>query len=186
MSRLWCSAWLLLSLGSGAAAQTPIGLGQPLATETLQRYAITVFPDGRNLPPGTGSVDTGSGLYANRCAGCHGAKGREGPAARLVGSDGFLSLDDPLRILRIRDQPLLLLSVGGLWPYATTIFDYTRRAMPHHSPKSLSNDQVYALTAYILYLNGVLEETAVLGRESLPRVEMPGRARLRWAEQVAE
>ncbi|WP_324733442.1 c-type cytochrome [Pseudomonas paeninsulae] len=186
MRRLWCSVWLLLALDSAAAAQPQIGLGQPLAPETIRRYAITVFPDGRDLPPGAGSVDTGRRLYASRCAGCHGAKGREGPAARLVGSDGFFSLDDPLRILRIRDQPLLLLSVGGLWPYATTIFDYTRRAMPHHSPKSLSSDQVYALTAYILYRNGLLEETAVLDRESLPRIEMPGRARLRWAEQMPQ
>lgn len=186
MRSLCYGAWLLLALGTGAAAQPLIGLGQPLAPETLQRYAISVFPDGRNLPAGAGSVHAGRALYASRCAGCHGAKGREGPAARLAGSDGFFSLDDPLRILRIREQPLLLLSVGGLWPYATTIFDYTRRAMPHHAPKSLNHDQVYALSAYILYLNGLLEETAVLDRDSLPRVAMPGRARLRWAEQTPE
>lgn len=182
MRNLWYYV-LLLALAPTTAAQAPIDLGQPLPAQTIQRYAITVYPDGRNLPPGSGSVDDGRVLYASSCAVCHGAEGREGPAARLVGSDGFFSLDDPLRILRIRDQPLLVLSVGGLWPYATTIFDYTRRAMPHHSPKSLSNDQVYALTAYILYMNGLLEENRVLDRESLPKVEMPGRARLRWAEQ---
>ncbi|MEX6501365.1 c-type cytochrome [Pseudomonas zhanjiangensis] len=182
MRSLWYCV-LLLALARTTAAQAPIDFGQALPAQTIQRYAMTVYPDGRNLPPGSGSVDDGRALYASSCAACHGAEGREGPAARLVGSDGFFSLDDPLRILRIRDQPLLVLSVGGLWPYATTIFDYTRRAMPHHSPKSLSNDQVYALTAYILYINGLLEEHRVLDRESLPKVEMPGRARLRWAEQ---
>lgn len=186
MRSLCYSAWLLLALGTGAAAQPLVGLGQPLPAQTIERHAITVFPDGRNLPPGAGSVHAGRELYADHCAGCHGARGREGPAARLVGSDGFFSLDDPLRILRIREHPLLLLSVGGQWPYATTIFDYTRRAMPHHAPKSLSDDQVYALTAYILHMNGLLEETAVLDRDSLPNVEMPGRARLRWAEQMPE
>lgn len=186
MRSLCYSAWLLLALATGAAAQSLVGLGQPLSAETIQRYAITVFPDGRNLPPGEGSVRAGRALYANGCASCHGPQGREGPAARLVGSDGFFSFDDPLRILRIREHPLLLLAVGGQWPYATTIFDYTRRAMPHHAPKSLHDDQVYALTAYILYMNGLLEETAVLDRDSLPNVEMPGRARLRWAEQALE
>ncbi|MDX5299664.1 MAG: cytochrome c, partial [Gammaproteobacteria bacterium] len=105
---------------------------------------------------------------------CHGEDGIEGPAARLAGSDGFFSLSDPLRILRINQYPLLVLSVGAQWPYATSVFDYTRRAMPHHAPKSLSDEEVYALTAYLLYLNGLVEKNAVLDAESLPRVTMPG------------
>jgi cytochrome c len=180
------SLWLLLALASGAAAQPLIDFGLPLSEQTIQRYAISVYPDGRNLPPGQGSVLAGGELYAGRCASCHGAKGKEGPAARLVGRDGFFSFDDPLRILRISEHPLLLLSVGGQWPYATSLFDYTRRAMPHHAPKSLSDDQLYAVTAYILHLNGLLDEAAVLDRHSLPRVEMPGRKRLRWAQGVPE
>lgn len=186
MRRLWSGAWLLLALGGAVAAQESIEFGQPLTPQTIQRYAITVFPDGRNLPAGAGSVAAGRALYASHCAGCHGAAGIEGPAARLVGSDGFFSLDDPLRILRIREHPLLLLSVGGQWPYATSIFDYIRRAMPHQAPKSLSDDQVYALTAHLLQMNGLLEEDAVLDRDSLPRVVMPGRARLRWAPEALE
>lgn len=186
MRSLWHGAWLLLALGTSAAADPVIGLGQPLAPQTIRRYAISVFPDGRNLPAGEGSVQAGRALYASRCAGCHGAKGIEGPAARLVGSDGFFSLDDPLRILRIREHPLLLFSVGGQWPYATSIFDYVRRAMPHHAPKSLSDGQVYALTAYILHLNGLLDAAAVLDRDSLPRVEMPGRTRLRLADEARQ
>src|SRR5690606_32729835 len=111
------------------------------------------------------------------CAACHGAGGKEGPASRLVGSDGFFSLKDPLRILRIRKNPLLLVSVGGQWPYATTIFDYIRRAMPHTAPKSLSNDEVYALTAYVLYLNGLTDKESRLDARTLPRIVMPGRDR---------
>jgi cytochrome c len=137
------------------------------------------------FPTGVGSHIRGPD-YASHCAACHGVEGIEGPAARLVGSDGFFSLDDPLRILRIREHPLLLLSVGGQWPYATSIFDYIRRAMPHQAPKSLSDDQVYALTAHILQMNGLLEEDAVLDRDSLPKIEMPGRARLRWAPETLE
>jgi len=171
--------WLLLALASSAVAQPVIDFGLPLSEQTIQRYAISVYPDGRNLP-------AGGELYAGRCASCHGAKGKEGPAARLVGSDGFFSLDDPLRILRISEYPLLLLSVGGQWPYATSLFDYTRRAMPHHAPKSLSDDQVYAVSAYILHLNGLLDASAVLDQDSLPKVEMPGRKRLRWAQGVPQ
>jgi cytochrome c len=182
MRSLWLLLALALALATGAAAQPLIDFGLPLSAQTIQRYAISVYPDGRNLPPGQGSVLAGGELYAGRCASCHGAKGKEGPAARLVGSDGFFSFDDPLRILRISEHPLLLLSVGGQWPYATSIFDYTRRAMPHYAPKSLSDDQVYALTAYILHLNDLLDASAVLDQDSLAKVEMPGRKRLRWAQ----
>jgi S-disulfanyl-L-cysteine oxidoreductase SoxD len=180
------SLCLSLALVANAMAQPVIDLGQPLSQQTIERYAISIFPDGRNLPPGQGSVIEGAELYANQCAACHSANGKQGPAARLVGSDGFFSFDDPLRILRISEHPLLLLSVGGQWPYATSIFDYTRRAMPHYAPKSLSNDQVYAVTAYILHLNGLLEETAVLDQHNLPTVEMPGHKRLRWAAPAHE
>lgn len=180
------SLWLLLALASSATAQPVIDFGQPLSQQTIERYAISIYPDGRNLPPGQGSVIEGAELYANQCAVCHSANGKQGPASRLVGSDGFFSLDDPLRILRISEHPLLLLSVGGQWPYATSLFDYIRRAMPHYAPKSLSNDQVYAVTAYILHLNDLLDETAVLDQHSLPQVEMPGRKRLRWADVTLE
>ncbi len=160
-------------------AQTPpeIGLGQALEPAQVARYAITVFPDGRNLPRGQGSVAEGARLYAAHCAACHGAQGIEGPAARLVGSDGFLSWRDPLRPLRIAKYPLLVLSVGASWPYATTLFDYIRRAMPRQAPKSLNDDEVYALTAYLLQRNGLVDSGAVMDRQTLPQVVMPGLAR---------
>lgn len=167
-------------LGTGMLyAQTPseIGLGQPLEPEQMARHAITIFPDGRNLPPGQGSVEQGAKLYQAHCAACHGARGIEGPAARLVGSDGFFSLRDPLRVLRIAKYPLLVQSVGASWPYATTLFDYIRRAMPRQAPKSLTDDEVYALTAHLLHCNGLVDSAAVMNKETLPQVVMPGLAR---------
>ena len=167
-------------LGSALAQVSPpsvIGLGQPLEPAQIARYAITVFPDGRNLPPGQGSVAQGATLYQTHCMGCHGAKGIEGPAARLAGSDGFFGWTDPLRVLRIKKYPLLVQSVGARWPYATTLFDYVRRAMPYHAPKSLTDDEVYAITAQLLYMNDLVGSDAVLDRTTLPRVVMPAQAK---------
>lgn len=170
-----CSLAVLIH---AAQAQAPApALGLPLSEEDIARFSITVFPDGRNLPPGQGSGAQGRQLFQNQCAMCHGATGIEGPAARLAGSDGFFSLSDPLRIVRINKHPLLILSVGAQWPHATSIFDYVRRAMPHHAPKSLKDDEVYALTAYILYLNRLIGDDAVIDRASLPKVSMPGLSR---------
>ena len=179
----WRIGWILLagamltSASPGLAEDAPVDLGAPVTKAELRPWSITVFPDGRNLPPGRGGVGEGAELYRARCGFCHGETGTEGPASRLAGSDGWLSFSDPLRIFRIQKHPLLLLSVGAQWPYATSIFDYVRRAMPHMAPKSLSNNEVYALTAYILHLNDLIAEDAVLTKENLPAVEMPGRAR---------
>lgn len=161
-------------------------LGKPLGESEIKQYAITIFPDGTNLPPGQGTVAQGAALYKNQCAMCHGARGIEGPAARLAGSDGWFSVSDPLRVLRIRKYPILLNSVGGLWPHATTIFDYIRRAMPHYAPKSLDNDEVYALTAQVLYLNDLVDEENVLNEKSILKVVMPGRERSvsAWGEPL--
>lgn len=163
---------------STTGADSPrIGLGLPLGEEELAAFEITVFPNGRNLPPGSGGVPAGERIYRAQCAMCHGEKGIEGPATRLAGSDGFFDWNDPLRILRINRYPMTILSTGARWPYATTIFDYVRRAMPHTAPKSLSDDEVYAITAYLLHLNGLVEENAVMNAQSLPKVTMPAAAR---------
>ena len=159
------------------AYETNTQLGEVLTENEIKKYAITVFPDGTNLPDGQGSVLQGQALYNTKCFMCHGKKGIEGPAARLAGKDGWYSLSDPLRITRIKKYPILLISVGGLWPYATTIFDYIRRAMPHFSPKSLNNNQVYALTAYILYLNDLIEIDSTLNKTSLLNITMPAQQR---------
>lgn len=171
-----------------AWSQTPSpAFGVPLNDAEIKRFSITVFPDGRNLPEGRGSVSQGRTLFQNQCVMCHGANGIEGPAARLAGSDGFFSFSDPLRFMRIRKYPLLVLSVGAQWPYATSIFDYVRRAMPHHAPKSMKNDEVYALTAYILHLHRLLAPDAVLDRDSLPAVVMPGLSRTisAWPDKIS-
>ncbi len=152
-------------------------LGEVLSSVEVSSYDITIFPNGKNLPKGKGSVMQGQRLYQSRCMMCHGEDGDEGPAARLRGSDGWFSFSDPLRILRIDKYPILLISVGSLWPYATSIFDYTRRAMPHYAPKSLSNDEVYALTAYILYLNDLIAEDTVLDKKTILDISMPGQQR---------
>lgn len=178
---LWLQAAHAETAAAPVASAVPvaatIGLGQPLDAAQIARYDITVFPDGRNLPPGQGSVAQGAKLFQTHCAMCHGAKGIEGPAARLAGTDGFVGWSDPLRVLRIMKYPLLVQSVGARWPYATTVFDYMRRAMPYHAPKSLSDDEVYALTAQLLYLNDLVSESAVMNKDSLPRVVMPAQAR---------
>lgn len=141
-------------IGPASAQVRPpsvIGLGQPLAPALIARYAITVFPDGRHLPPGQGSVAQGAALFQTHCTGCHGAKGIEGPAARLAGSDGFIGWTDPLRVLHIKKYPLLVQSVGARWPYA--------------------------ITAHLLHLNDVVDADAVMNRTTLPRVVMPAQAK---------
>jgi len=186
MYRGVCNQWFLLLLLVGPMfvfSAEPLGqeqvtnLGEVLSKTQINDFDITIFPDGRNLPLGEGSVSKGREIYQNQCALCHGKEGIEGPAARLVGSDGWFSFSDPFRILRIDKYPILLISVGGLWPHATSIFDYVRRAMPHYAPKSLNNEQVYAITAYILYLNNLVGEKTILNKKTILDVAMPGNER---------
>ncbi len=161
----------------GSYPEASIHLAKPLLNNEIAPFNITVFPNGKNLPEGSGNVAEGKVLYKNHCVMCHGEKGIEGPAARLAGSDGWFSFSDPLRILRIEKYPVLLISVGSLWPYSTSIFDYIRRAMPHYNPKSLSNNESYALTAYILYLNGIIDEDVLLDRNNIKGIIMPAQKR---------
>ena len=137
--------------------------GRPLSDEEIGQWQLTVFPNGRNLPAGSGSVEKGEQLYKARCIGCHGMNGQNGMGPRLAGNAGFVDDNKDL---------MMTLSVGA-WPNATAIFDYIRRGMPHHAPKTLSDDDVYALTAYILNLNEIVERNTVLNKASLMRVVMP-------------
>jgi cytochrome c len=129
----------------------------------MARWDISIAPNGDGLPAGSGSVRQGEGVYAQKCASCHGVKGAGKPADALVGGRGTLASDTPLR------------TVGSYWPYATTLFDYVRRAMPLTSPLSLTNDEVYAVTAYLLNLNGIVPEDATMDARTLPQVRMPNR-----------
>ena len=134
--------------------------------EEIQAWDIDVAPDGDGLPAGRGTVKEGADVYALHCAGCHGATGVEGPGPKLIGGQGTLASARPLK------------TVGSYWPYATTLFDYVYRAMPFVAPQSLTPDQVYAVTAWILFQNGLLDKDAVLDRETLPDVRMLHRNRL--------
>jgi cytochrome c len=123
-----------------------------------------VSPGGDNAPPGSGSVAQGQRVYAADCAMCHGANGQGGPMDRLVGGIGTLNTKKPVK------------TVGSYWPYATTVFDYVRRAMPFNRPGTLTNDQVYAVTAYLLHLNGIVGPIAVMDAKTLLSVKMPNEA----------
>ena len=140
-----------------------LGLGHAPDAETLRAADNAVGPRGVELPPGRGSVVEGAQLYARQCAACHGVTGHEGPDPVLVGGQGTLATEQPVQ------------TIGSFWPYATTVFDYIRRAMPFSAPGSLNDDQVYAITAYLLAANGVIPQDAVLDRERLVAVRMPNR-----------
>jgi cytochrome c len=139
------------------------GLGQPATAAEIALVDISIPPSGAGLPPGSGDARAGAKVYAAKCQACHGAKGGGKPADPLVGGAGTLSSASPVR------------TVGSYWPHATTLFDYTRRAMPTTAPQSLTNDEVYAVTAYILHLNGIIAETHTLNAQTLPAVRMPNR-----------
>lgn len=147
----------------GASKSDLFHLGRVATPEEIQSWDIDVGPDGKGLPAGRGTVEEGARVYAGRCAGCHGATGVEGPTPKLVGGQGTLTSVRPVK------------TVGSYWPYATTLFDYIYRAMPFVAPQSLTPDQVYAVTAWILFQNGLLDKDVVLNRETLPEVRMPNR-----------
>lgn len=148
------------------APRTPsqrLGLGQTPSAGQIRGWDIDVRADGAGLPPGRGSVAQGQAIYAARCQACHGANGDKGTAPRLAGGQGTLATKAPV------------LTVGSYWPYATTLYDYIHRAMPLDSPQSLTPDEVYAVTAYTLHLNGIVGADAVLDAASLARIAMPNR-----------
>ncbi|SEP42110.1 cytochrome c [Methylobacterium sp. ap11] len=152
---------------AGLAAADPLGphrLGRPATPDAIAAWNIDVRPDGAGLPPGRGSVAEGRAVFAARCASCHGETGQGGAADRLVGGQGTLATAKPVR------------TVGSFWPYATTLFDYVRRAMPFDAPQSLTDAEVYAVSTYLLHLNGIVPADAVLDARSLPAVAMPNRA----------
>ena len=155
-----------LALSAGAAAAPPTyEFGRPATPQEIAGADIDVHPDGTGLPPGSGSVEQGAAIYASTCAACHGERGEKplSSALRLVGGQGTLA------------TPKAVKTVGSYWPYATTLFDYIRRAMPFPAPRSLTADQVYAVTAYLLRLNGIVPDGTVLDAATLPKIRMPNR-----------
>jgi S-disulfanyl-L-cysteine oxidoreductase SoxD len=138
-------------------------LGRDVKPEEIAAWDMSIPPDGSGLPAGGGTAVEGAAVYNARCASCHGANGTGGPADPLVGGIGTLASQKPVK------------TVGSYWPYATTLFDYIRRAMPFNAPWSLSNDEVYAVSAYLLSLNGIIDQKARMDAKTLPQVKMPNR-----------
>src|SRR5579871_2283888 len=151
-----------LTLGcAGARAESP-DLGRVATPDEIAAWDISIDPSGATLPAGSGTARAGAAIFAAKCAGCHGEAGGGKPNDQLVG--GSLTATPPVK------------TVGSYWPYATTLFDYIRRAMPFPESKSLTDEEVYALAAYVLRLNGIIDADATIDATSLPKVQMPNRA----------
>src|SRR5258706_3010416 len=157
-------AVIALACAPRARAQSPYGIGSVATPAEIAGWNIDIDRYGNNLPAGSGSVSHGHEVFDQQCAACHGAKGEGGIGDRLFGGQGTLATPNPVR------------TVGSYWPYAPTLFDYIRRAMPQNAPQSLSNEDVYAVSAYILNLNGLLPADGTLDAKTLSAIKMPNRS----------
>lgn len=151
-----------------AASPAPLGIGRPATTAEIAAWDDDVMPDGTGLPAGSGTPAAGAAIFATRCARCHGKTGTEGPNDVLVGAE-------PRRGFPFWKDRSIPHTIGNYWPYATTVFDYIRRAMPPDAPGSLSNTDVYNLTAFLLHANELISADAVMDATTLPKVAMPAR-----------
>lgn len=159
---VFCTVAAVTAAALGQAPQYK--LGRPATPDEIRGLDISVAPDGSGLPKGRGTVAQGQHIYKNLCASCHGDQGQgtsQYPA--LAGGQGTLKSKDPVR------------TVGSFWPYATTVWDFIHRTMPYARPGTLTPDETYAVTAFVLYLNGILNKDAALNESTLPRVKMPNR-----------
>lgn len=159
---------------AAAAARLPdsFGFGRPAPRSLIDSMDIDVGPDGAALPPGRGTAEEGAAVYSVHCARCHGASGAGGSAGALMTAEELTVPGFPFARI-----PYYLPTVGTYWPYAPTLFEYVRKAMPQDAPGSLSNDQVYAVTAWILWRNRIIGRDSVIDATSLPAVVMPARGR---------
>lgn len=157
--------WLLcIAACASLHAQTkPAGLGRPASADEVKQRNITTLPSGAGLPDGKGTAAQGEVVYRDKCAACHGPNGEGNlpQGTQLVGGVGSLATENPIR------------TVGSYWPYATSVWDYIHRAMPSDRPGSLSADDTYAVTAFLLNRNKIIQADEVMNRESLPKVRMP-------------
>jgi S-disulfanyl-L-cysteine oxidoreductase SoxD len=155
----------LTMVASFARAETRghYGIGRTATDAEIAGWNIDIGRNGENLPPGSGTVAHGKEIFAEQCAACHGEKGQGGVGERLVGGQGTIATPKPIK------------TVGSFWPYAPTLFDYIRRAMPQNAPQSLSNEDVYAVSGYILNMNGLLPADATLDAKTLSAIKMPNR-----------
>ena len=146
-----------------AETQGHYGIGRTATDAEIAGWNIDIGRNGENLPPGSGTVSHGREVFAQQCAACHGDKGEGGVGERLVGGQGTIATPKPIK------------TVGSFWPYAPTLFDYIRRAMPQNAPQSLSNEDIYAVSAYILNMNGLLPADTTLDAKTLSAIKMPNR-----------
>lgn len=161
-SRCLYLALALVLCASTANAAGP-NLGQPASEVEIALTDIDIAPDGDGLPKGKGTVADGVEVYMEKCASCHGSRGEGGSGVALTGGIGSLTTNAPVK------------TVGSYWPHATTLFDYVRRAMPYDKPMTLTNDETWAVTTYVLWLNGIIGRTDVMNAQTLPKVRMPNR-----------
>jgi len=154
---------LALAAYTSSVAQEIPNLGRPATPAEIAGWDISIPPDGTGLPPGSGTLAQGAVVYTQKCQSCHGEKGAGKPNDPMVGGQGTLTSQKPVR------------TIGSYWPYATTVFDYVRRAMPYTQSQSLTNEEVYAVTAYLLHLNGIIGAEDVMNAQTLPQVKMPNR-----------
>lgn len=157
---------MAFGISAVALAQTPDyhNVGRTPSQQEIRAWDIAIGPDGKELPPGSGTATDGAKIFANRCAACHGANLEGSPLGpRLAGGEGTFNTLYPVR------------TIGSYWPFATTLWDYINRAMPRNQEGSLSADEVYALTAFLLYRNKIIQEGDVIDARSLPKVRMPNR-----------
>lgn len=161
--RTLAATLLLIGVTGIARGAEGIGIGRPATEAEIAAWNIDIDRDGRKLPAGHGSVAHGREIFEAQCASCHGKRGEGGTGERLAGGRGTLASADPVK------------TVGSFWPYAPTLFDYIRRAMPMNAPQSLSDDDVYAVSGYVLHLNGLAPEDAVFDAHALAAIRMPNR-----------
>ena len=152
---------MVLSLPAAYAASP--NLGKPVDAAEIAGWDSSIMPDGTGLPAGSGTAVKGAPIYAAKCASCHGENGKGGVSSALIPRGPITSINAAEK------------TIGNFWPYATTLFDYIRRAMPWQQPKTLTSDEVYALTAYVLALNQVIGENDAMTAATLPKVRMPNR-----------
>lgn len=174
--RILLLALLLYPCLNWAGQPQRFSFGRKPTQDEISRWDIDITPDGRQLPPGTGTVARGGEIYQEKCLSCHGSEGRGGSAGRLAGAyQPGLNFSADTRVPR---------TIGNYWPYATTLFDYINRAMPQNAPGSLTATEIYSLTAYLLSLNKIIDKDMKIDRDSLPRVIMPARHLFYWSDEV--
>ncbi len=167
------AASLAVAASVGASAADSPRLGKPISPADIAPWDITIMPDGTGLPAGSGTPAQGAPIFQAKCSACHGENGKGGVAAAVTAGPPRASLDGGK-------------TIANFWPYATTIFDFVRRAMPYNAPHSLKDDEVYALTAYLLSLNKIIGDNDVMNAQTLPKVKMPNRDNfiIRFPERI--